>query len=204
MSELATSPVTTPALDPRPAARPRIPGETGIWVFVLGDMVMFGAFFGIFVEARSHNVALFNASQQQLLVAFGAVNTCLLLTGSLFVVWGVHAIRHGAARFAPGLFGAAFVCATLFGIDKVIEYAEKLSVGITPATNPFFTYFFMFTGVHAMHLIIGMVVLARMRRIAGQPALDASNVRAIESGATYWHLVDLLWVVLFALLYLLN
>ncbi len=116
----------------------------------------------------------------------------------------MHAIRHGAARFAPGLFGAAFVCATLFGIDKVIEYAEKLSVGITPATNPFFTYFFMFTGVHAMHLIIGMVVLARMRRIAGQPALDASDVRAIESGATYWHLVDLLWVVLFALLYLLN
>lgn len=204
MSELTVPAVTPPAVQPAPPRRRRIPGETGIWVFVLGDMVMFAAFFGIYVQARSQHTELFNASQQKLLIAFGAVNTCLLLTGSLFVVWGVHAIRNGAARLAPKLFAAAFVCASLFGLDKVIEYTEKLSVGITPVTNPFFTYFFMFTGIHALHLIIGMCVLARMRRIARQPELDASDMAAIESGATYWHLVDLLWVVLFALLYLLN
>lgn len=182
----------------------RIPGEVGIWVFVIGDMTMFAAFFGIYTQARSRQPALFNASQHQLLISFGAINTCLLLTGSLFVVWGVQATRDGKHAVAPRMFAAALSCASLFGFNKIIEYSIKLGHGITPATNEFFMYFFMYTGIHALHLLIGMCVLARMRRTAAKPVLDASDVNIIESGATYWHLVDLLWVVLFALLYLMN
>ncbi|HEY1973333.1 MAG TPA: cytochrome c oxidase subunit 3 [Pseudonocardia sp.] len=188
--------------DSRAPRRTHLPGEVGIWVFVLGDMTMFGAFFGCFVHDRASRAALFTASQATLHISFGAINTGLLLTGSLFVVWAVHASRGDALAEARRWLTCAFACAALFAVDKALEYGDKLAHGITPATNLYFMYFYMFTGLHAVHLIIGMIVLARMRRLCAQPELTPTNRRTIEVGASYWHLVDLLWVVLFALLYL--
>lgn len=196
MPELLTTPAPT---DPE---RRHVPGEYGIWVFILGDMTLFAAFFGVFVRDRARQPAAFTESQATLHIAFGAVNTCLLLTGSLFVVWAVQAVRRDDNAAARRFLAAAWVCAAVFGLDKVLEYADKVTHGLTPATNDYFMYFFMFTGIHALHLVIGMVVLAHLRRLCARPVLTAANVRTIEVGASYWHLVDLLWVVLFALLYL--
>lgn len=181
----------------------RIPGEAAIWVFILGDMLMFAAFFGQFAWDRIGRVELYAHSQQQLNVVFGAVNTLLLLTGSLFVVFGVEAFRSGGIK-ARLWFAAAFACALAFGVDKVLEYGSKWAAGITPDTNIFFLYYYMFTGIHALHLCIGMIFLARMWVLAGRLTRDGRDVRFAEIGASYWHLVDLLWVVLFALLYLMN
>jgi nitric oxide reductase NorE protein len=207
MSEsLATRSSTGADVPARPSGR-RIPGEGGIWVFIVGDMVMFGAFFGCFVHDRSRHLEVFAWSQAQMKIGFGAVNTCLLLTGSLFVVWAVQAVRREALDTARRFLALAFTCAAVFGIDKVIEWSEKIAHGLTPATNLYFMYFYMFTGLHAVHVIIGMIVLAHLRRLCGRPAtgvdqLSSAQQRTIEVGASYWHLVDLLWVVLFALLYL--
>lgn len=183
---------------------PHIPGGQAIWVFILGDMSMFAAFFGQFAWDRIGQVELFHRSQQALNIAFGAANTLLLLTGSLFVVLGVEALKAGAGKKAQRHFALAMVCALIFGIDKLFEYGGKLSIGITPDTNIFFTYYYMYTGVHALHLLIGMLFLGRMWQLAGQPRQTPADIRFIEVGASYWHLVDLLWVVLFALLYLMN
>jgi nitric oxide reductase NorE protein len=189
------------AVEPERSGR-HVPGEGGIWVFILGDMVMFGAFFGCFVHDRSRHLEMFAWSQAQMKIGFGAVNTCLLLTGSLFVVWAVQAVRRGATATARRFIAVAFACAAVFGVDKVIEWSEKIAHGLTPATNLYFMYFYMFTGLHAVHVIIGMIVLARLWRICGRPVLAGGHLRSVEVGASYWHLVDLLWVVLFALLYL--
>jgi nitric oxide reductase NorE protein len=170
-------------------------------------MTMFAAFFGCFVHDRSRHLEVFAWSQAQLKIGFGAVNTCLLLTGSLFVVWAVQAARRDALDTARRFIALAFVCAAVFGVDKLIEWSDKIAHGLTPATNLYYMYFFMFTGLHAVHVMIGMVVLAHLWRLCRRPAqaaapLSAARLRTLEVGASYWHLVDLLWVVLFALLYL--
>lgn len=182
----------------------RIPGELGIWVFVLGDMTMFSAFFAQFAYDRGHQVQLFQESQAHAHVAFGALNTMLLLTGSLFVVCGVQAARNGALGVARRWFSLAFASGAVFLVDKFIEYADKLQHGLTPVTNDYFTYYFMFTGIHAIHLIAALLVIRHLRRLCGEGRgeLEERQLRTIEVGATYWHLVDLLWIVLFVLLYL--
>jgi nitric oxide reductase NorE protein len=178
------------------------PGEIGLWVFILGDLSLFGFFFGQFVFARGSQPELFNASRGQLQIAFGAFNTCLLLTGSIFVVWAVHAVRHGYPDIARRWFAAGCVTAVWFLVDKVIEWSMEVSRGITPISNDFFTYFFVFTGIHAVHVTIGLCVLWYLRRLTRQPEISEREMHTFESGAVYWHLVDLLWIVLFALLYL--
>ncbi|WP_202033242.1 cytochrome c oxidase subunit 3 [Nocardioides sp. WS12] len=182
----------------------RIPGEAGIWVFILGDLFIFALFFVTFVVDRSQETALFDASRAELHISWGALNTLLLLTGSLFVVWSVHAARDGklpeASRFTTWAMG----CGVLFGINKVVEYTDKISSGHGPDSNIFFTYYFCFTGLHALHLLVALCVLGRMRWLLAQPDFDQQDMGTLESAATYWHLVDLLWIVLFALLYLMT
>lgn len=87
--------------------------------------------------------------------------------------------------------------------NKAFEWRTKLAEGLTPATNDFFMYYFVLTGIHLLHVVIGIGVLVLVRRISQRPNLGVRAICAIESGATFWHLVDLLWIVLFALLYLL-
>jgi nitric oxide reductase NorE protein len=193
-------------LQPRAAARPaprrRVPGEAGIWVFILGDLLIFALFFVTFVVDRSRETELFEAARAELHLSWGALNTLLLLTGSLFVVWAVHAARAGKLPEASRFMSWAMGCGVFFGINKVVEYTDKIRSGHGPDSNIFFTYYFCFTGLHALHLVVALCVLGRMRWLLKQPDFGPEDIGTLESAATYWHLVDLLWIVLFALLYL--
>jgi len=194
---------TAARLEPEASAdRRRIPGEEGLWVFILGDMVVFALFFGAIVVLRGEQTAMFRASQAALHPALGLVNTSLLLTGSLFVVLATRALRGGSRRSAS-LFGGAIACGLGFAAVKVVEYAELVGEGHTAQTNDFFMYYFVFTGIHLGHLVVGLVLLsflvARGRRPEG---LTSGQLVFVDCGACYWHMVDLLWLVLFPLLYL--
>lgn len=184
------------------ATRPHLPGESGIWVFILGDLCIFALFFVTFVIDRAQDPALFDASRAELNVSWGAINTLLLLTGSLFIVWAVHAARDGQRSEAARFVSWAMGCGILFGANKIVEYTQKVASGHGPDSNTFFTYYFCFTGLHALHLVIAIVVLARMRWLLAQDDFGTEDLGTLETAATYWHLVDLLWIVLFALLYL--
>src|SRR5438093_4046315 len=105
---------------PRPRRR-HLPGEEGMWIFILGDMTVFGLLFGVFLHYRAGDPELFRASQQHLNQTFGAVNTLLLLASSLCVVTGVRAVRHGISRVAPWLFATAFACGLGFVLNKYLE-----------------------------------------------------------------------------------
>jgi nitric oxide reductase NorE protein len=179
-----------------------LPGEEGVWVLIFGDMLLFGVFFATFLFYRGREPELFTESQTHLSVTIGVINTLLLLSSSLAVVTGVRAIRHGAQKLAPVLFGVAFVCGAGFGFDKFIEYSEKISHGITPGTNNFYMYYFILTGLHMFHVIIGMGVLVFMIVQARKPDMTARRFGYVEGGACFWHMVDLLWIVLFPLIYL--
>ncbi|MFI9408666.1 cytochrome c oxidase subunit 3 family protein [Nocardia gamkensis] len=181
--------------------RRRTPGEEGIWVFIFGDMIMFAVLFITFLYYRSKNPRLFADAQGELNQNFGATNTVVLLASSLFLVLAVRAVRMRSA-WAPPLVAAALVCGLIFSVLKIVEYVSKVHHGITPATNNFFTFYYVMTGLHWFHLIIGMAVLSALLVLARRPKLSASQYAFFEGGACFWHMVDLLWIVLFPLLYL--
>ena len=193
--------------------KPHVPGEVGIWVFILGDMVIFGLFFIVFVYYRGLNVDLYTQSQATLNQNYGAINTLFLLASSWFVAMAVDDMRNKTVKLAPVFFPLAMLCGLGFGVVKIIEYSEKLSAGITITSNDFYMYYYIFTGLHFLHVLIGMGVLVFLwhrARLAAKQALtrDAAvidkDMVLIESGASYWHMVDLLWIVLFPLLYLMK
>lgn len=181
----------------------RLPGEEGIWVFILGDMAVFAAFFGTIVYTRTQDPALFERSQAQLSQTAGMVNTLLLLTSSLAVAVGVQWTRDPARRAqAARLFHGAALCGVGFAVVKAVEYATKIADGVSTAGNDFWMYFFVFTGIHLVHVLVGIGLLLFTARLARREEAGPRDQALIESGASYWHMVDLLWMVLFALLYL--
>lgn len=191
-----------PPVPPAASAPARhLPGEVGIWVFILGDMLVFGLLFSTFLYYRGEAPEMYAHSQEALNRNYGAFNTILLLTSSWFVAMAVHRAKRGAAH-VPALIAAAFACGFGFGVVKFFEYGEKIAAGITLTTNDFYMYYYVLTGLHFMHVLIGMAVLSylwtRSRRSTSAPG----DLVAMESGASFWHLVDLLWIVLFPLLYL--
>jgi nitric oxide reductase NorE protein len=190
---------------PEPSRRHhRVPGETGIWVFIFGDMLVFAIMFATYLYYRGKNVALFNASQQLLNPEFGLVNTLLLLTSSLCVVWAVGTVRRGVHQPARPLILGAFGCGLAFSVLKIIEYSAKVHAGITPQTDNFFMFYYALTGLHWFHLAIGLAALTYMYFSARRHALDTKQFAWFEGFGCYWHMVDLLWIVLFPLVYLVN
>lgn len=188
--------------DEQPSRAPRhLPGEPGIWVFIFGDMTVFALLFGTYLYYRAEDVALFDASQLALNQTYGVINTLLLLTSSLLVVVGVRALRQRANRIGQWMFAGAMACGAGFALMKFLEYDDKISQGLTPATNDFYMYFYILTGLHFVHLLMGMAVLLVLFIKARAPELDRRQLSFVDSGACFWHMVDLLWIVLFPLLY---
>ncbi|MFJ9588952.1 cytochrome c oxidase subunit 3 [Streptomyces acidicola] len=188
----------------RPPGRFKVPGEAGIWVFIFGDLLLFSLFFGVLVHERSRDADLYELGRSGLNLSFGAVNTLLLLTGSLFVVRGLEALRQGDSKRGARMILATLACGLCFVVDKCVEYATEVGAGHTPSSNSFYMYYYVFTGIHLLHLLLGMVALVIMYRLARAPRTTAGSLRLLEAGACYWHLVDVLWIVLFALLYLMR
>jgi nitric oxide reductase NorE protein len=180
----------------------RVPGEAGIWVFILGDMLIFGLFFAAFLVQRGQHADLFAQSRETMTVAFGAVNTIVLLTSSLFVATAVRAHRAGRRIEARNLVALTGACAATFAVIKVAEWGIKLHAGYAPGDDLFYTYYYVLTAVHFLHLSIGSVVLAYWWRLMRRPQRPTGERRIVECCASYWHMVDLLWVVLFPVLYL--
>ncbi|KUI34256.1 cytochrome c oxidase subunit 3 [Mycobacterium sp. GA-2829] len=179
-----------------------LPGEEGMWVFIFGDMTVFALLFSVYLYYRGQDVATFDESQLQLNQTFGVVNTLVLLTSSLLVVTAVRAVRRDDLRLARLLTYGAILCGVIFVINKVIEYSEKLANGIVPATNQFFMYFYVMTGLHLFHVAIGLALLWFFIRLTRRPALGERELSYLEGSACFWHMVDLLWIVIFPLLYL--
>ncbi|MFE3056911.1 cytochrome c oxidase subunit 3 [Nocardia sp. NPDC059239] len=182
----------------------RIPGEEGIWVFVIGDMTVFALFFGVFMYTRGHDPAAFTPGQPGLDRTLGAINTMLLLTGSLLAVLGVRACRTAPARTRMALFLSAAACAAGFVVIKAVEWSRQFAAGHTVGTNDFYSYYFVFTGIHLLHVLIGIVVLLRVAFVVRKETLESRDHVLAESGGIFWHMVDLLWIVLFALFYLMH
>ncbi len=176
-----------------------VPGQPDMWAFVFFETLVFAAYFSFYLFYRTQSPELFLASQAQLDLRIGVFNTLVLLLSSWSVARCVQSARAGAYRpalkdaFLTAFFGLAFL------VSKVFEWARQIRVGNGFASNDFFTYYFFLTGIHFVHLLIGFVVLGVVIYQLWSPARRSQEL--VETCATYWHTVDFLWVLIFALLY---
>ncbi len=193
------------ALEAPSSDRNRNPGEDGIWIFVGGDLSIFALFFVVFLYYRGLDLELFNQSREALSIPLGLLNTLILLTSSWFLASAIEDMREGHFERAPKLLVGSIVLGLGFVLVKYFEYSEKISNGITLVTNDFYMYYYILTGIHLFHLIIGLgVLLFLLKKSRDLSAWGRNSATLFESGAIYWHMVDLLWIFIFPLLYLLR
>ena len=197
--------MSSPRADASPADRgaPRLPGEPGVWVLIGGDLLVFSAFFLTFLFYRLDAPAAYARSAATLNLPFGTLNTLLLLTSSWYVANAAEAARRGAGARSARLLSFAMLCGAGFVVVKFFEYREKILAGHGLVGDDFFMFYFMLTGIHLAHVLIGLAVLQWLRRrTQRRPVPEPQDIVILESGASFWHLVDILWIVLFALFYL--
>jgi nitric oxide reductase NorE protein len=171
---------------------------------VAADLAVFALFFVSFARDRGRDPALFEQARQTLDAGIGGVNTLILLTSSWFVALAVQAAQAGAVRRIPRLLACAVACGFTFAALKVIEYADRLRAGTSMLTNDFYMYYFTLTGIHLLHVLAGTFILLFLWNRARAGAYGRGTCAGLQGGATFWHMVDLLWVVIFPLLYLLR
>jgi cytochrome c oxidase subunit 3 len=178
--------------------------KLGVWTFLATEVLLFGALFTAYIVFRVKYPEMFRAEHLKLDRVLGAANTVVLITSSFTVVLGVDAIRRGKARLLEACFGTTILLAGIFLCVKYVEYAAKFHHGLYPGTNLFFSLYFMLTGLHGIHVLAGMAVLSYVVVLSRRGRLSADYHTPAEMSGLYWHFVDLVWIYLFPLLYLIG
>lgn len=180
------------------------PGDLAIWIFILAELAAFAAFFGAYAFTRMHHVELFNTYQLTLDRRAALINTVALITSSYFVVRAVADMRNGDNRGCTAWLVAAIGMGGVFLAVKVAEYAHHLSQGIRLSTNTFYMFYLSLTFFHFMHVIMGMIILSAVAVKAARGGYSAAKHTGVDTGASYWHMVDLVWLILFPLVYVMR
>ncbi len=178
----------------------RLPGDLAMWFFILAELTVFAIFFIGFAVSEQLNSEMFAVSKAKLHPIAGLINTIALITSSLFVALAVRAIHLGDVKKSINFLIISQLIACIYLVVKIWEYYFLFSAGIDIETNTFFTLYFLITFFHFMHVLLGMVILLFVGRNAQKGAYK-DNIAGFESGASYWHMVDLLWIILFPLIY---
>jgi nitric oxide reductase NorE protein len=176
--------------------------ETGMWLFILADMCIFAMYFFVFAWDKSMHPEQFIQGQSTLNTRLGGANMLILLVSSFFIAKGVHAARKLDITNYLLYIRLTILCGLAFLVVKAIEYSDKFSAGYYIASNEFYRDYFAFTGLHMLHVITGLCVLVYALQFGQSGTPIKNNARFIENSGVYWHMVDLLWVVLFAYIYL--
>jgi nitric oxide reductase NorE protein len=173
----------------------QLAGELMMWVLILSELAVFGAGLLAFLAVRLTDPVGFAEAQSHLHRTGAAANTLVLVTSGWLAALATRAAEAGRTRRLRQLLAVAIGFGALFLILKGAEYSDLWAQGIGTETHAFFTFSYLLTGFHAAHVLAGMVLLALVGWL-GTP-------RAVETGAAFWHMVDLVWVLLFPVVYLL-
>jgi nitric oxide reductase NorE protein len=191
--------VTSPAEHAERKHARFVPGQPDMWAFVLFETLVFTSYFVVYLLFRTQNRELYLQSQADLDLRFGVFNTIVLLLSSWAIARCVQASREGAYRaalrdaFLTIFFGFAFL------VSKVLEWIAEIRMGNTFTSAEFFQHYYFLTSIHCLHLLIGFVVLGVAVHQLWSPGRRSQQL--VETCATYWHTVDFLWILIFALLY---
>jgi len=193
-------PAEAPAIGPRRYP----PGDLAIWIFILAELGVFAVIFAAYAFARSADVALFNAYQDTLDRRAALINTLALITASYFVVRALAAIRMADRDACVRWLLAALGMGLLFVLVKGSEYAHHFEQGVTLSTNTFYMFYLSLTFFHFMHVVLGMIILGAVAIKARAGGYSPQQHTGVETGASYWHMVDLVWLILFPLIYVMR
>jgi len=173
-----------------------LPGDPMMWVLIFSELVAFGLLLGAFVVARAVHPAVFTAGQAMLDSRLAAANTIVLVTSGWAAARGAAAARNVSPIVARRWIAVAMLLGVAFIAIKLTEYGGEIAAGAGLETSAFFTLYFLLTGFHLMHVLLGIMVLA----IVGRSA----TANGVETGTAFWHMVDLVWIVMFPILYLVH
>lgn len=188
--------------------------QLGMWIFIASEALLFAGLFGLYTGFRMQYSHWFALASQHNNTLIGTVNTLILITSSFTAAWAVHMIRHDRHRASALSLAITCLLGGVFLVLKGFEYSHHFAQGIYPGqfyrfdelSDPgaaiYFTLYFVMTGLHALHVIAGMTLLAWLAVLTGRRRFTARRYVAVENGALYWHLVDLIWIFLWPLLYL--
>lgn len=176
--------------------------ERGIWIFVGIDLAIFALFFLVYLVERKAGLEVFQRAQTQLDTAYGFINTLLLLTSSWLLVRSLRCLLESLPRSRGYLIGA-ILFGLMFVVSKVAEYHDKYEQGIGVGENTFFTFYYVLTFIHLVHVLAGLLALSIVFNWlrTGRAAVRQGFYQSV---GIYWHMVDLLWIYLFLLLYLMR
>ena len=196
----------------RPTHRDDAGAKLGMWLFLLTELLLFGGLFLLYAVYLSRYPHEFTAAGREMHIVFGTLNTVILITSSLLAAMAVTAIQRDDRRGVLWLLGGTILCAAIFLFDKYLEWSAAIGHGIYPnsprlAAGPpgesvFFSLYYLTVGLHGLHVLIGATLLAVVAARVRAGNVHAGNYALLENGALYWHLVDLIWIFIFPLYYL--
>jgi len=186
--------------------------KLGMWLFLFTELLLFGGMFLLYSVYLARYPQEFVTGGHQLDVVLGAVNTVVLLTSSLLAAMAVSAIQRNDRRLAMLLLAGTVLCAATFMAIKYLEWSAKIRHGIflgsqqlvdgPPGESVFFSLYYLTTGIHGLHVLIGAMLLTWVILKVKGNAIHSGDYVLLENSALYWHLVDLIWIFIFPLYYL--
>lgn len=177
------------------------PGGILMWIIIFLELITFGMALIAFVYYGSENATVFHQSRMELNTAFGTMNTFFLLTSGFFMAIAVHQFKENNVQKSSLFFKLAMLGGFLFLILKSVEYYHKIESGISLDTNMFYTFYWLLTGFHVIHVVMGLVILAWTNYGMRKKNSD-TVIEDVEACAAFWHMCDLIWLLLFPVIYL--
>jgi cytochrome c oxidase subunit III len=186
--------------------------KLGMWIFIFTELLLFGGLFLVYAVFRAKHEADFHIASYQLNVVIGVINTIVLLISSMTVAMSITALQKGSKKLALRLLALTILLAFVFLVNKYFEWGGKIHHQLYPGSDLvmglmhgqvlFFSLYYFMTGLHAFHIIVGMVILIVVYFKIKNNKITSDNFVLLENSGLYWHLVDLIWIFLFPLLYL--
>lgn len=188
--------------------------KLGMWMFIFTELLLFGGLFVVYAVYRYLNPQAFHLAAQELNTVIGTINTAILLVSSATIAMSTSAIRYGDKKLALILLGITIFCAVVFLINKYFEWSLKIEHGLYPSSavlqarghgeTLFFGLYFFMTGLHAVHIIVGLILIIVSFFGIQRGTVTGESPVLLDNAGLYWHLVDLIWIFLFPLFYLIT
>ncbi len=175
------------------------PGGILMWIIIFLELITFGVALISMVVTNNENPELFHNSRLKLSVAIGTINTVFLVTSGFFMAKSVAELKNQNIKTSSLFLRLTMLGGLLFLALKSVEYYFKIEAGLTINYNTFFTYYWLLTLFHVVHVIVGLVILLIVGRGIKK---NKTNLEDFEAGATFWHMCDLIWLLLFPIIYL--
>lgn len=178
------------------------PGQFDIWVLVMIEAITFSSYFVVYAHDYRAKAALYLRYQAELNLHLGIANTLVLLTSSWAMARCVKEARCGVHANALRYLWLTVAGGVTFAALKFYEWSLEISKGFSFETNDFFAYYYFLTGMHLLHVFAGLIALGAIYYQLSSPQRRSQEI--VETGATFWHMVDFLWVIIFTLLYVMR